>query len=373
MAQSKPEAEEPTSPPVDPKTTIPSFLQRVPDVKQATDEPPPAPADEPQVIEAEYEEVQTDIEDFEDPAPPHRANDEAKREAEKELERKASGHTADDLLGANGKPLLVGDIAVVKFGAGKSEYEKNGTLVDIIGQNVVVRLIGAKDPLGETFPAARVSTVPINGGKPVKTKAEQKKAAEHANRLSEYREAKAKGKARPSDGFAHAHAAADEETAPLPKRVLKGHNGTVSNSTIYRYIGARRDLMEKIASLTGKLRDLDKKAKDDGVEVGPLKKIMSELKLSPEEIVAEHNTLQHYRAAVNLPSAPIIEEDEEDRESIDKRRAYASNLGYMAGYRGTDLGQNPYPDVSDPCHASWSNAWREAQNNLASKFRILEK
>jgi hypothetical protein len=34
---------------------------------------------------------------------------------------------------------------------------------------------------------------------------------------------------------------------------------------------------------------------------------------------------------------------------------------------------NPYPDPSDPMHVAWNEAWREAQNNLASKFRILEK
>jgi hypothetical protein len=345
---------------------IPDFLQRPQETAEATDEPPPAPPEDP---------IQTDIEDFEDPKPPHRANDETVREAERKLEKKASGHTADDLLGANGKPLLVGDIAVVKFGSGKKAYEKNGTLVDIAGTNVVVRLIGAKDPLGETFPHQRVSTVPINGGKPVKTKAEQKKAAEHANRLSEYREAKRRGGKlpRPSDGFANAQAIADEETAPLPKRLLRGHNGAVSNSTIFRYLGARRALMQQLASLNGKLRDLDKKAKDDGVEVKPLKRIMDELKLSPEEVIAEHNTLQHYRAAVHLPSAPIVEEEDEDKDSIDKRRAYASNLGYMAGYRGADLGQNPYPDPTDKCHQAWNASWREAQNNLAAKFRILEK
>src|SRR5690349_4415507 len=120
-----------------------------------------------------------DLATFEDPVPPYLAAQEEAREAERELEREASGgYTADEPLGSNGKPLVVGDVATVVFGAGKNSYPKSGTLLAVDEHIARVRLNGSKEPLGEAFPHSRVSTGPINGGKPLKSKGEKKTAAD---------------------------------------------------------------------------------------------------------------------------------------------------------------------------------------------------
>ena len=139
--------------------------------------------------------------DFGDPEPPYRAVQEETREAERDLERKASGgHTADEALGSDGKPLVVGDVATVVFGVGKKSYPKTGTLLAVGGGVARVRLKGAKDPIGDAFPHSRVSTAPINGGKPLKTKGEKKTAADHALHVKEYEDALKEGRdPRPSE------------------------------------------------------------------------------------------------------------------------------------------------------------------------------
>jgi uncharacterized protein (UPF0335 family) len=305
-------------------------------------------------------------ESFEDAEPPYRAVQEEARAAERELERQASGgHTADEALGSNGKPLVVGDVATVLFGAGKHAYPKTGTLLAIDGQSARVRLNGSKEALGEGFPHSRVSTGPINAGKPLKTKGEKKTAAEHALHLKEYQDAIAEGrKPRPSDGFAHAQAAA-EEAAPLPKRLLKGHNTQVSEATLYRHLGAVRAAQAELETANGKLRERLKKAKDDGVDVKILRKIMAELKLSTEEVISEINSTNAYRAVFHLPNhAPLDIFGDDDQADPAKREAYAKEQGILAGFRGAEEGSNPYPDPSDASHLAWEAGFREAQNRL---------
>lgn len=310
-------------------------------------------------------ELQPD-ESFEDPAPPYRAAQEDAREAERELERQASGgHTADEALGSDGKPLIVGNVATVVFGAGKHAYPKTGTLLALDGPSARVRLNGSKEPLGEAFPHSRVSTGPINGGKPLKTKGEKKTAAEHALHLKEYQDAVAEGrKPRPSDGFAHAQAAA-EDTAPLPKRVLRSHNSQVSQATLYRHLGSIRKKMEDVQAANEKLRAAWKSAKDDGVDAKVLKQVMAELKMSPEELVTEINTANFYRASVHLPNhGPIDSFDDDDRNDPSKKELYAKEQGVLAGFRGAGGDTNPYPSEEDPCWGAWDEGWREAQSKL---------
>jgi hypothetical protein len=306
----------------------------------------------------------------EDPEPPYRAAQEESRDAERDLERRASGgHTADDDLGYNGKPLVVGDIAHVAFGVlfgdGKKAMEKSGTLLSIAGGVARVRLNGSKDTIGDAFPFSRVRTEPINGGRPLKSKAEKKTAAQHAHHLAEYRDALNGGeKPRPSDGFEHAHAAADE-TVPLPRRVLQGHNRGVSEGTLYRHAGILRRHQEEVASANGRLRQAVKAAKDDGVDVRVLKQIMAELKMSPEEIVAATNDVMSYRAAFSLPNTgPLAAPEPPDPNDAGQRKAYAEELGRIAGFRGAAADTNPYPDSADECHLAWDSAWRESQSKL---------
>jgi hypothetical protein len=338
-----------------------SFLRRRATPAEGSNEPAPdtaAPADDP----------------FENPTPPRRANGDATREAERELERKASGHAADELIGANDKPIVVGDIAEVTFGEGKKKHQKNGTVLAIEGGGVRVRLVGQKEVMGDVYPAARVASWPHNSGKPVKSKAEQKKAAEHVTRVREYEVARSGGaKSRPADGFAHAHRAADDETAPLPKRLLKGGNSRISDATIYRHLGSIRHKLAKLATANSEVREAWKRAQDDGVDKRMLKRIMDELKLSPEEIVAEHNLLQDYRGAVSLPTAVRIEDEPaEDKDAIERRKAYARKAGEQGGYRGADMSTNPYPDPTDPCRLEWNEGWRKAQNDLSAGFKVLK-
>ena len=154
----------------------------------------------------------------------------------------------------------------------------------------------------------------------------------------------------------------------MPKRVLKGHNTQVSEATIYRHLGAMRAAQSVLESANGKLRERIKAAKDDGVDTKVLKKIMAELKLSTDEVVAEINTLSAYRAAVHLPNqAPIDTIDDDDRDDPSKREAYAKEQGILAGFRGTEEGGNPYPSEEDPCHLAWAAGHREAQNRLQLK------
>jgi hypothetical protein len=304
----------------------------------------------------------------EDEVPPYaaaRPDAEATREAERELEREASGFTAEETLGSNGKPLVVGDPAIVEFGTGKAASEKSGTLLAIEGTNARVRLKGNKDPLGELFPHKRVHTEPVNNGKPLTSKAAQRVAGAHAQAMVEFREA---GKARPSEGFAHAQAAADEEVAPLPKRALRGDNKRLSDATIHRYVGAIRAQAQRVASENGKLRELKKKAKDDGVDTKVLNQILGELKLSPEELIDQINLENHYRSAVHLPHAEFLHTfGEEDRDTAEKRIAHATEEGARAGYRGADMSSNPWPSEQDPCHAAWNEAWRKAQSTMLGK------
>lgn len=311
-------------------------------------------------------ELQPD-ESFEDSEPPYRAAQEDAREAERELERQASGgHTADEALGSDGKPLIVGNVATVVFGAGKHAYPKTGTLLALDGPSARVRLNGSKEPLGEAFPHSRVSTGPINGGKPLKTKGEKKTAAEHALHLKEYQDAIAEGrKPRPSDGFAHAQPAA-EDTAPLPRRLLKGHNRGVSEGTVFRHLGSIRSKEAAVAAATAKLREAWKAAKDDGVDAKVLKQVMSELKLSPDELVEQINTRNSYRGMVHLPNhGPLDLPGGNDQDDPTKREGYARESGLQAGFRGADASTNPYPDSSDACHIAWAHGHQEAQNRLA--------
>lgn len=312
--------------------------------------------------------------DFDDGDPPYKKALEETREAERALERSASGGlTADEETGSDSicanraddidQRLVVGDVARVAFGSGKKAFEKTGTLLCVGGGVARVRLNGSKEPLGDVFPSSRVSTALINAGKPLKTKAEKKTAAEHALHMKQYEDAIGAG-LKPSQPNGADHAAEDE-SAPLPKRLLKGHNGGVSEATIYRHLGAIRAKMEALESANGKLREAWKKAQDDGVDKKALRAIMSELKLSPEEIVETTNTLMAYRAAVMLPNAgPITLDEVPDAADAPKRQAYAREQGSLAGFRGAGGDCNPYPDHSDACHLAWQDGWSDAQAKL---------
>lgn len=350
----------------DPDNGMPHFLRdRTSQVSAG--EPSPEPGAMP-TIEGDGAEA-----GFMDPESPYKANEADTRAAEQELERQASGHTAEDVLGFTEQPLVVGDVARVRFGTKRNQTEKNGTLLSIEdAKNARVRLLGSKDPLGEVFPITRIATEPVNGGKPTTTKAAQREAGKHAVHMTEYREAKAgnaPGAARPSDGFAHAQAAADEESAPLPKRALrKGDNGGLSESTILRHLGVIRAAKEAVASATGKLREKIKKAKDDGVDTKTLNKLLDELKMSPEELTDIINRENDYRRAVHLPAAQHIHAfGEEDRDTHEKRVNHAKEVGYQAGYRGADMSSNPYPDLNDPCHQAWNETWKVAQGHLLGR------
>ncbi|ACB80870.1 hypothetical protein Mpop_2715 [Methylorubrum populi BJ001] len=348
---------------------IPEFLRRPRSAatsSEAVPDPSALPADQPEPGDDDFQE---------DEEAPHQrvARERAAetRAAEEALEREASGGaTAEDVLGFNGQPVIVGDPAIVRFGTKRNQTEKSGTLLKIEdAKNVRVRLVGSKDPLGEVFPVQRVSTEPVNGGKPLTSKAAQRKAADHAHHMTEFREASGGRAARPSDGFAHAQAAADEEEAPLPKKMLrKGDNGGVSEMTILRHVGVIRAAKEAVASATGKLREKMKKAKDDGVDPKVLNKILDELRMSPDELTDSINRENDYRRAVHLPAAGHIHIfGEEDRDTHEKRLAHAREEGYRAGYRGADKSSNPYPDENDQCHQAWNDKWSEAQGHLLGK------
>jgi uncharacterized protein (UPF0335 family)/ribosome modulation factor len=313
-----------------------------------------------------------ELREFEDEVPPYRAAEEEaaaiQRDAERELERRAASQAADENLGFDGKPLVVGDIAHVGFRTGPRSMDKSGTLLSIGGGIARVRLNGSKDAIGDAFPFSRVRTEPINGGKPLKTKAEKKAAAQHANHVAEYREAlnggEARPQARPSDGFAHAQEAADE-MVPMPKRILPGHNLGVSESTVYRHLGAVRARMQEVQEANSRLRDSWKRAADDGVDKKALRAIMSELKMSPDELIEANNTLNSYRASVHLPHAPPIDPfNSENRDDPAARIAHSRELGIQAGFRGADASTNPYPEVGDPCRESWDDGWRDAQGRM---------
>lgn len=299
--------------------------------------------------------------DFDEGDPPYKRALAETREAERALERSASGgHTADGAIGSNGQPLVVGDPARVAFGSGKKAFEKTGTLLCVGGGVARVRLNGSKDALGEVFPCSRVSTAPVNDGKPLKTKAEKKTAAEHALHVKQYEDA-SKGSGLPN-GADHAD---QEESAPLPKRVLKGHNGGVSEGVLYMYIGRCRALDQEIASLQGRRRELNAKMKDDGVDPSVLKTVMGELKLAPEELVEQINIVNSYRAAVRLPNhGPIDSPEVPDAADAPKRQAYAREQGSLAGFRGAGGDTNPWPDPTDACHQAWSQGWSDAQGKL---------
>lgn len=304
------------------------------------------------------------IDEPEDTTPPYKKALEEVREAERELERSASGGlTADEEVGSNGERLVVGDVATIEFLSGKKAFQKTGTLLCVGGGITRVRLNGSKDPLGTAFPCSRVSTNPFNGGRPLKTKAEKKTAAEHALHMKEYEDAIREGrKPSPSNGADHT---AEDETAPLPKRVLKGHNGGVSEGILYMYIGRCRALDHEIASLQGRRRELNAKMKDDGVEPGVLKRVMGELKLAPEELVDQINIVNSYRAAVHLPNhGPIDSPEVPDAADAAKRQSYAREQGSLAGFRGAAGDTNPWPDPSDACHLAWHEGWSDAQGKL---------
>lgn len=311
--------------------------------------------------------------DFDEGDPPYKKALAETREAERALERSASGGLSADEESASNpicairadetdQRLVVGEIATVAFGAGKKAFQKTGTLLCVGGGVARVRLNGSKEPLGEVFPSSRVSTALINAGKPLKTKGEKKTAAEHALHMKQYEDAIGAGPAPPNGA---GQAAAQDETAPLPKRVLKGHNGGVSEGVLYMYIGRCRALDQEIASLQGRRRELNAKMKDDGVDPSVLKTVMGELKLAPEELVEQINIVNSYRAAVRLPNhGPIDSPEVPDAADAPKRQAYAREQGSLAGFRGAGGDTNPWPDPTDACHQAWTQGWSDAQAKL---------
>lgn len=159
---------------------------------------------------------------------------------------------------------------------------------------------------------------------------------------------------------------ADEVEKTKKPRVLPNHNGDMSPETLLRHVAAIRRLTQAKDDAVNKIRNARKQAKDDGIDLKTLDRVMREQFTPPEELLADHNKLVSYRRFLALPiGAQMSFLDPIQGEITPERiKAEAKSEGEQAGLRGEGVDRNPHDPNSDA-----GRAWLDGQEIGQQKMR----
>lgn len=146
---------------------------------------------------------------------------------------------------------------------------------------------------------------------------------------------------------------------PAPARVLPA----TDNRLLYRFLAnvaaatTAKDLAVK------KIRDLRKVAKSDGIDLRVADQVMKEMKLSPDELIAQENILNGYRLALRLPAHAPLELEGSVKRTAEEQLKHIELEGERAGLRGANQADNPH-DLETAAGAAWQEGYDRGQEML---------
>lgn len=159
---------------------------------------------------------------------------------------------------------------------------------------------------------------------------------------------------------------ADGAAKEPEKRVLKDHNGGMTQQTLLRHVGAIRKLTEDKDKAVAKIRAARKQAKDDGVDLKMLDRVMAEQAMTSDELIEHHNKLVAYRRFMSMPIGTQMSflDAVEGELTPERIKAEAKSEGEQAGLRGEGVDKNPHDPNSDA-----GRAWLDGQEIGQQKMR----
>jgi len=153
---------------------------------------------------------------------------------------------------------------------------------------------------------------------------------------------------------------------------LSNHEVTPSNDAALEWMRLYDVQKRKCSEENGVLRNIVKRAKQDGMNVKAMSLTNSARKLDPMQVVAELRDQIRY---MTLRSIPMTGDDlfaGWDARITDKTREIdtlfeADEKGYAAGRAGAKIEDAPYQPGTD-LHVEWSKSWKLGQAAIAREL-----
>lgn len=196
-------------------------------------------------------------------------------------------------------------------------------------------------------------------------KAAKAPAASKGGRKAKGTEAPAPGPTEGSTGETSAPAAAARPSDGIPaanRTVERSDNGP-ADATMYRHVARIREAMSKKDEAVAALRSRRKDAKNDGLDLAILDRVMGEMKEDPDIIIDRDNELMRYRKAFKIPAYEPIPLESAGRATEEAVVAHAELEGERAGLRAADVNTNPH-DPATPAGQAWMKGYNASQEKL---------
>lgn len=153
-------------------------------------------------------------------------------------------------------------------------------------------------------------------------------------------------------------------------RVL-GDNGGVSEAVFFAYDRERSSLRAQAAAINGKVRALNKRAEEDGLDVQEYeyqrKRRDRPLEERRKSYEAGRLYLKFWKDPLGAQLAEIAEVKDEIGLTDDERLKKWEDEGYVVGMRGGNRTENPHPDPNSLGARTWSAGYDKGQAKLAPK------
>lgn len=144
-----------------------------------------------------------------------------------------------------------------------------------------------------------------------------------------------------------------------------------SNDLSADWLRQIRQQARKCDEETGVLRNLYKRAKSDGMNVGSMRQAIKSAKLDRDEVATDLSDQLRYMSILRVPisaeeifdwDAAVTEQTARADDMWD-----ASDKGYHAGRHGVPTADSPYEPGTE-LFVSWLAAWREGQAAIAREM-----
>ena len=147
--------------------------------------------------------------------------------------------------------------------------------------------------------------------------------------------------------------------------ILPDHNGGVTGDIFCRSARLIADAEAKVEEAKKGLKEVEKRVKDDGVDLKDLRYIMKEAKGDPTQYIERLNRRTQYLAWLRAPVAKALSRIEPyDPDMADmseeEREQYWKDQGFQAGLRADNRDTCPH-DPNSRGGQCWLEGWEEGQ------------
>lgn len=156
------------------------------------------------------------------------------------------------------------------------------------------------------------------------------------------------------------------------KNTLVGHNGDVTENTFFHHFREWEDLQRQKSAIAGKIGQLKKRMKDDGIVVKDFEEVLSLRAMTVEDQVASFNAQLSYMNFMKMPIAAhmqfIDQFDDETNMTDEQRREKWDNEGYVSGRAGLNRDVCPH-DPNSEAGRLWMAGYDRGQKENAEPIK----